>query len=229
MRQLFQRGPLALPLLSLALCAAEASAAKVQGSVARPPRRAVGAALGYVRPRVAAPAPVDDRRDLALFLAGEESLPLPPPPPPPEVRVHGLAVSPEVVACAVDGKIVFVNGESSPIRLTVGPTDLGEVPPGERRTYECVADGAAGELRAVKVAGWRHLRAAVFVGEVGVAGALAPDGSFSISAPEGRYKLRVVTDDGVALERPVAVKADVDLGALQLEGAVDAAQAAGEK
>jgi hypothetical protein len=235
MKQLLLKAAYVLPLLWAALPSAEASAAQVRGSVQLPARALEAQVVGYTRTRLVAPSRAVVRPAVALFLKVKDSLPLPAVTQHPTVRLYGLTLSPEVVSCAVDGKVTFQNDEPMPVTVRVGQDSLETIAPGEARTYECTAGSKAEDHRPVRVVGWRHMRGVVHVGEVGVAGLTGPEGDFALSAPVGRYELQVITSDGVAQRVDVEVRgADVDLGRLVVgaaeapTGAPQAGEASGE-
>jgi hypothetical protein len=235
MKQLLLKAAYVLPLLGAALSPAEASAAQVRGSVQLPARALEAQVVGYTRTRLVAPSRAVARPAAALFLKVKDSLPLPAVTQHPTVRLYGLTLSPEVVSCAVDGKVVFQNDEPMPMTVRVGQDEVGTIAPGEARTYECTAGSKAEDQRPVRVVGWRHMRGVVHVGEVGVAALAGPEGDFALSAPVGRYELQIITIDGVTQRAEVEVKGgDVDLGRVVVgaaeapAGAPPAGEASGE-
>jgi hypothetical protein len=183
--------------------------------------------LGYTRTPVSRPAARTRRSDVAVFLEVENgnSLPLPTPNAKWPMRARGLRFEPSVVSCAVDEEVVLTNDDKAPINVTVGETQLGEIGAGKSKNFKC----ARGGTNAVRVAEWNHMRGAIFVGELGVAGRPDGEGRFSVAAPEGSYELKVVGQEGIVMTRPINVgKGDVDVGTIDVEGGKDAAPPAVE-
>ena len=232
MKQVFATRPKAALHLALAaaalLCPAAARSAPVRGRVAAPPRPVHSEVLGYTKTRVGGPSPLLKTQvsDTALFLKVQTSLPIPKPEQHPRVEIRGLQLVPSVAACAVDGKVTFVNLQPEVITLRLaGRADVRLQPEGTF-DYECTAGEPA---RRARVAEWPHMRGLVYVGEVGVAGAPDPTGSFVLSAPDGQYELLVLNRDGVVTSKPVEVKgASVDVGAIELAAAPGAEATGGE-
>lgn len=209
-------GRIALSAVWFALPPSAALAAQVKGALELPVVGAASGALGYVRTKVSAPArgATERRASAALFLEVRESLPLSPPAQHPRVRIHGLRLIPDVTACAVDGQVAFVNEEPGPVTLKIDDRQV-TIKPGESHTYECVAGERA--MRTLRVVEWPHIRGSVFVGEVGVAGLANDDGTFSLTAPQGKYRLRVLVRDGEIDQREIEVgRGDLDLGKIDV-------------
>jgi len=189
-----------------------ASAAPVEGSVDVSPQAWVEADTpkpsGYVRLPVTAPAPGFERRvpATALFLQVVESLPIEPPEAPVQLRLSGGRLSPEVVSCAVDERLSFTNQEDEPVSFEVGDQRIGPVQPGAAVEWTCAASSSGSTLKAIRVEQEPWVRASVFVGEVGVAALPARDGSFTMSAPKGRYELLWIGRDGIIARRDVTVE-----------------------
>lgn len=201
-----------------------AFAAEVKGVVDAPPSAVTGGrTLGYTRTRVAAPsvASTSRRADVAVLLLVETSLPIPVVTEPYKVAIAGLRFSPSVAACVIDQKVAFTNSDRAPITLLIDQKPFAQLAPGETRAWDCATPG----LAKVRVKEWPHMRATLFVGELGVAVQPAATGAFSIQAPQGKYELQVLGEEGPIVKRKVeVVKGDVDLGRIVPEGA--AAQAA---
>lgn len=212
--------------LLLAQLPATASAFWVRGAVVAPPVPPGSPVVSLVRLRVVAPSPLEAGRkqDVAVFLKVKTSLPLSAPKDRPSISLDGLRLWPDIAACAVDGKVDFTNPSKAPITVSVGATDLGAIGPGETKTYECTVGSGGDEIRPVRVAEWPHLRATVFVGEVGVPGIINDKGAFQLEAPQGSYELLLVTQDGVRMRQPVEVAKDVDAGTLTVEAAPEGGQ-----
>jgi hypothetical protein len=194
-----------------------AVAAQVRGSVSAGPVQDHRSRLGYTELQVTAPARgARPAADVVVFLRSKESLPIPPPTEHMVIAVEGLRFTPQVAACAVDGRITFENREHEPITVKVGESAVGPILPGGTAEYVCSA-GEPEELRPVRVEKWRHAFAAVFVGASGVAGRPNDRGGFSLAAPQGTYELQLITADGIKHRRPVQIeRQDVDIGAVDL-------------
>ncbi len=203
---------LALGSLAGAPLALPAAAAEVRGVVALPVGEAARIpTLGYTRTRVAAAAPAyrAPTGDAAVFLRVKESLPLPAPSAKWGLEFSGLRFAPAVVACAIDESLVITNKDKSPITVSVGSESLQPIAPGGTLTFLCQQAG----WQKLRVAEWPHVRAELFVGEVGVVAIPGPDGKFAMTVPQGTYTLEVVTMDGGRVEVPVVVAGkDVDVG-----------------
>lgn len=188
-----------------------ASAATVGGSVDVSPRPWVEADTpkppGYVRLPVTAPAPAFERRGpaSALFLQVVESLPIQPPADPVQLRLSGARITPEIVSCAVDERLSFLNQEDETVEIEVGDQRLGPVESGQSVEWTCAASSAGSTLKAIRVVQEPWVRASVFVGEVGVAALPTPDGRFSMSAPQGSYELLWIGRNGIIERRAVTV------------------------
>jgi hypothetical protein len=161
---------------------------------------------------VAAPAYRSPASETAVFLRVKESLPLPPPSAKWAVRFTGLRLVPAVMACAIDESLVLTNDEKTPVTVTVGAETLQPIAPGASLTYLCQQAG----WQKVRVAEWPHVRAELFVGEVGVVAVPGADGKFVMNVPQGTYTLEVVSVGGGRIEVPVTVgTTNVDLGRLE--------------
>lgn len=188
------------------------SAAPVQGSVDVSPQAWVDADTptppGYVRLPVTAPSPSYERRvpSSALFLQVVESLPITPPEAPIVLRLEGGRLSPDVVSCAVDEKLSFLNGEDRAVQIRVGEQLLAPVPRGESVEWTCTASNQGATMKPIRVEELPWVRATVFVGEVGVAVLPSRDGRFSLEAPKGSYKLLWIGREGVIAERELTVE-----------------------
>ena len=218
MSKLFRLRSVLLSTVAIAATATAAEAARVRGSIRGPQIEVTGKLLGFTRTRVAAPAEGSTRqeRPVALFLAVKngESLPIPAPTKHQIITLDGLRFSPNIASCASDAQVSFVNADREPVTLTVDGTELGTIAPGAQKTYVC-SPGRAD--RVVRVKEWPHMRALVYVGEVGVADVPNDRGRFSLQAPRGVYELKVVSLAGVVMERDVTIeKSDVDLGRLEV-------------
>jgi len=208
----------------LVLAASPAGAAQIRGTLQLPPERldpaSVGALPTQTLIQVARPAPAYRSRvpDAALFLEVESSLPLPPPDRAARVTVRGFQLMPSVVSCAVDGSIEVVNESTRGFDLSVGGTPVGRLEPDGRLEWTCVTGPEGAGLEPIGVGSFPFMQAKVYVGEVGVAAFPDAEGQFRISAPEGKYRLLVVTSSGVVGQLPVEVgNADVDLGVVTVE------------
>lgn len=195
-------------------------AAQVRGAVTAPPQaaRARAAPLGYTRTQVAAPAKAlsEGKRAVALFLRSKESLPIPDPTTHLEIAIHGMRLTPEVAACAVDAKVVFTNREREPVTVVIDGAELGPIPPGESRDYLCTPGGQE-DLRRVRIVGRRFSSGSIYVGQIGVAGRPNESGYFSLNAPQGTYELQFVTEAGIVGRRPVEIaRSDVSVGVQDL-------------
>ena len=212
--RVFGLGYAVLAALLVGILTLPAEAARVRGSLKELDVEVTGRLLGFTRTRVAAATPNAQRRkrSVALFLAVKESLPIDTPTEHQIITIEGLQFSPTVATCASDAQVSFVNRDRDPVTLTVGGVELGTIPPDAQKTYPCSPGDAT---RVVRVVEWPHMRATVYVGEVGVAGTPDDRGRFSIDAPKGSYELRVIGADGVLMTKEVDVdKRDVDLGNL---------------
>lgn len=208
---------LSLGLTLIALAPLSAHASQVRGTLDPPSATPLERTLGYTRARVATPAAsaLHRRADLALFLKVKDSLTLPAPVPSRVVLV-GMGVTPSVIACVIDGKIELQNDDVMPLAVSIGTTKL-QLKPGETQVQVCTGEPG---LRRITVEGWPHLRAALFVGDVGVAALPNAQGGFSLQAPTGKYELLVIGENGVLGTREVEVqKGDVDVGRLSFAGA----------
>ena len=206
-------GVLASPNLS--------QAANIKGVLERSPLPARTRTLGYARTRVtsAAEGTTTRQRDVALFLAAEKSHTIPPAKAHAVIYAEGLRLNPSVVSCAVDGKIVFQNEHGFTLTVVVGEERI-QIGPGEAKSYGCQAE-ASGKHHSVRVEEWPHMRAAMYVGEIGVPALLNAKGQFTLAAPPGTYELQVVTSDAIIYRQPVRVaRTDLNLGRIGLsEGA----------
>jgi hypothetical protein len=213
---------------SALLPSASAGAAQVRGVFDVPSVQAPVRTLGYAKTKVTGPAKGAGahRQDVAVFLRVKESLPLPASEPF-KVSVTGLRLVPAVAACVVDGKVTFKNEDKAPISVSVDQRPLGEIKPGESKTFDCASSDPS--LRRIYVKEWPHIRGSLFIGEVGVVGELSANGGFALQAPQGKYELEVISGDGVLAKRDVEIaKGDVDVGRMSSSsagsGGVDAAK-----
>lgn len=218
MSHLFRLSTVAGVVATIAILAPGAEAARVRGSISDLELKVTGRMLGFTRTRVAAPVKSATRRKqaVALFLAVKdgESLPIPMPTKHQIITIEGLQFMPDIASCASDAQVSFVNADRDPITLTIDGAELGSIAPGAQKTYPCSPGEPVRIIRAVE---WPHMRAMVYVGEVGVAALPDRWGRFNIDAPRGVYELRVLTRDGVLKTREVEVeRRDVDLGKLDL-------------
>ena len=210
----------------LLLAADPAPAAQIRGTVQADPQpldpAAVPALPSHTQIQVAEPAPsVRSRpRDLALFLKVQSSLPLPAPERAARMSVQGFRLTPQVVSCAVDGKVEFVNEGDRAFDLLVGGRPIGRLGPQGRLEWVCETGPGGAEMKTVSAAGYPFMVGQIYVGEVGVAARPEGDGGFRLSAPAGTYDLLIVSERGVIGELPVRVgEDDVDLGVVAVEGA----------
>jgi hypothetical protein len=191
--------------------------AELRGKLSGQPSGSTGLAApaGYVRMQVAEPAPpVGDERRPSLFLKALDTLPIPPPTEPSTMVIRGYRFQPAITTCAVDGQVEFRLEDSGPMTLLVDNQPIGTVEAGESLRYTC-ASGAAGDtLRTVTVREHPFMRAAAFVGEVGISVRANEDGSFAVQAPRGTYELLTVGPTGVMVRQPVEVgeRGTQDLG-----------------
>lgn len=199
---------------------AYASAAQVRGVVDAPPAQpASGRALGYTRTRVASAAAslAQKKADVAVVLMVKTSLPIPAAVEPYKVSLSGLRFSPAVAACVVDGKVAFTNDERTPMTLVVERDVFATLAPGETKTYDCTAPEP--KIRALRVKEWPHMRATLHVGEIGVVAQPGPNGAFALSAPQGKYELLLLGENGALSRREVEiVNRDVDVGRVGADG-----------
>jgi hypothetical protein len=195
-----------------------AEAAKVKGTVKRKAFEHRDVTLGYTVTQIAARSKRLEarRQDVVLFLKVNTSLTLPEPSIF-EMHLRGMELHPEISVCSVDAKVSLVNEELRPVTIVVGGTEVS-LGAGERKEYVCggITGGGHEDLREVRVKEWPYVRGNIFVGEVGVFGTLREDGGFELEAPKGEYVLQVVGRDGVLAAKDVEVKADVDVGAIDL-------------
>ena len=218
MSQLFRlRVVMGAAILGVALTSV-AEASRVRGTIEDLEVEVTGKVLGFTRTRVAVPAEAATRqlRSIALFLAVKdgESLPISPPTEHQNITIEGLRFSPNIASCASDAQVSFVNADREPVTLTIDGAPLDTIPPGEQKTYVC---SPGKPVRDVRVVEWPHMRAMVYVGEVGVAGLVNDRGRFTLEAPKGLYELRVVSINGVASVREVRIEnSGVDLGRFKL-------------
>jgi hypothetical protein len=226
MKQVFATRPkAALPLAlaaAAALCPAPVYSAPVRGRIEALPRAASSEVLGYTKTRVSGPSPALKAQlaDGAVFLKVETSLPIPKPEQYPRVELRGLRLVPDVAACAVDGKVTFANLQGETVTLRLGQGEEVRLNADATYDYECTAGES---LRRVRVKEWPHIRGLVYVGEVGVAGALDARGAFTLSAPDGKYELQVLNNDGLVTTKKVEVKgASVDVGTITLTPGTEA-------
>lgn len=216
---------IAFGLAPLLAPASVARAAEVRGVVALSPEATRVQTLGYTRTRVAAPSPLMRAPvgDSAVFLRVKESLPLPAPSAKWGLEFTGLRMSPAVVACAIDESLVITNKDKAPITVVVGSETLEKLAPGASLTYLCQQAG----WQKMRVVEWPHVRAELFVGEVGVVALPGPDGKFAMTVPQGTYTLEIVTMGGGRVEVPVVMAGkDVDVGRVGPGVAAEAAAAA---
>ncbi|NJK90322.1 MAG: hypothetical protein HC923_13685 [Myxococcales bacterium] len=214
-----------IPFLILAGVSTSALGAEVRGvlevkAVPIDQTRVQAASHSQVTLEVAEPAPGyrSEIPPVALFLSVKDSLPIESAPPTPEVRVAGYRFEPPVVACAVDGQVLFINESDRAVTLTAGSALLGVVAPDENLTYACEAGPSGAGSRTISVKEHPFMLATVYVGEVGVAALPGPDGAFRLVAPNGRYELRVVGAEGLLMSQAVTVAdRDVELGVVQVE------------
>lgn len=211
---------------ALFLAAAPAGAAQIRGTLRAEPVPVDPAALpplpSHTQIQVAQPAPAHRSRtpDLALFLEVESSLPLPAPDAAARVTVRGFRLSPQVVSCAVDGKIELVNEGARSFDLQIAGRPVGRLEPDGRLEWICETGAGGAETKTLSAAGLPFVVGQIYVGEVGVAALPDTDGRFRMSAPAGTYRLLIVSERGVIVEQPVTVgDDDVDLGVLVVEGA----------
>ena len=203
-------------LCALALVGGAAHAAAVKGTLRGLEVEVTSTLLGFTRTRVAPPAEWALRRErpVAVFLAVRdgESFPIPEPSDHQIITIEGLRFVPNIASCASDAQVSFVNADQGDVTVTIDGRPLGTIPPGGQKTYVC-SPGATN--RIVRVTEWPHMRAMVYVGEVGVAGAPDERGRFKVELPQGKYELRVVTIDGAVMTREIEIeRRDVDLGKL---------------
>ena len=196
-----------------------AQAEVVSGRI-KPPKDELRAEakLGYVRTRVTSRSLEAGLNppQLAVFMTVKESLPLEPTPPA-EIALSGLGLRPGIASCAVDGRIALKNADREPATFIVAGNTLGTVAPGEALMYECTAGTRGDELRSIRVAEWPNARGGIYVGEVGVPGAVTLDGAFRITAPRGVYILRILGLAGVLKTVEVEVgDRPVDIGVIEL-------------
>ncbi len=197
---------------------APAPAAEVRGQLDLTPPPFDASSLptvsGYTRIEVARPSRAlrDKAPEYALFLDAIDSLPITGQPTPTPVLLAGLEFTPQVVSCPVDGTIVFTNRDDSPRTIQIGGRPHGTAQPGASIEYVCEAGAEGGGLVSVTVDEYGFMSATIFVGDSGVAARPRPDGTFVLTAPQGRYRLEVVAPEGVVLEREVTVDGNVDLG-----------------
>lgn len=176
---------------------------------------------GYVRTRVTGAAEAQAGPiPFAVFLrATEDALPPKDPPEAPTLSLSGLRFSPTTAACADGGKVVLVNDDIEPVTFVVGGARLETVQPRESLTYECVIPTEGATTLEVGVLEWPGAHGAIYVGETGVPGVVAPDGSFRVSVSRGTYQLRVVGRSGVARELELEVNGrTVNVGTVELSG-----------
>lgn len=209
-------GTLGLLVALEATGAAEVVTGRVEGQPAA--TAPVAAHRGYVQTRVTAaaesPSPA---AGLAVFLRVKESFPLKPVEPS-VIALKGLRLVPSVVSCAVDGQVQIRNEDRQPATFLVEDEVLGVLPPGEVLTYECTAGTRGDELRTVRIREWPRVRGAVYVGEVGAAGAVDEKGRFKVEVAEGTYVLRVISLEGVLHEQDVEARGRArDVGVIELE------------
>jgi hypothetical protein len=201
--------------LSLALSGTlvpTAYAAQVRGTILAPAAAAETRTVGYTKTRVAG-AGRPRRTDVGVFLEVTDSLPLPPPSAKWPLKVHGMRFEPSVVSCVVDEEVVITNDDRGPVTITVGEEAVGEVPPGKSKSFKCQRGGS----NSVRVGEWPHMRAVIFVGEVGMAARPDGEGRFQFNVPEGTYQVKVIGSDGVLATKSVSVaKTDVDLGMIEV-------------
>lgn len=218
MSKLFRFRAAFLVAVGLGVTVEPVEAAKVRGSFDNLEVSVAGKPLGLTRTRVAAPSEdaVRLRRNVALFLAVKngESLPIPSPKKHQIITIDGLRFSPNIASCASDAQVSFVNADREPVSVLIDDSELGVIAPGAQKTYVCSPGKAT---RTVRIREWPHMRALVYVGEVGVAGLPSDRGRFSIDAPRGSYELQVIDRDGLIINREVKVDGrDVDLGKLDV-------------
>lgn len=203
---------------------AYSSAAQVKGVVDAPPAQPTsGRALGYVRTRVASAAAslAQKKADVAVVLMVKTSLPIPAAVEPYKVSISGLRFSPTVAACVVDGKVAFTNDERTPMTLVVERDVFATIAPGETKTYDCTAPEP--KLRTLRVKEWPHVRGTLHVGEIGVVAQPGPTGAFALTAPQGKYELVLLGENGALSRREVEiVNRDVDVGRIGAEGGAPA-------
>lgn len=208
----------------LLLAADPATAAQVRGTLRAEPQPldpdAVPALPSHTQIQVAQPAPAFRSRppDLALFLRVESSLPLPAPERAARLTIRGFRLSPQVVSCAVDGKVELVNAGSRAFDLRVSGRPIGRLAPEDRLEWVCETGPGGAEVKTVSAAGYPFMVGQIYVGEVGVAARPDADGRFEVSAPAGTYELLIVSERGVIAKLPVTVEDDdVELGVLAVE------------
>ncbi len=220
MKQVFATSPKLAGFMAMAVAAAllapeTASAAPVRGRVKSAPRTQGSEQLGYTRTRVAAASErmTQMTQDVALFLKVEESLPIPKPEAHLMMEFKGLQLVPDVATCAVDATVVLKNSEAQDVTILIGKDEV-RLAAGATHEYECTVGDAQ---RRVRVKEWPHVRALVFVGEVGVSGAPVAQGNFRLAAPDGKYELLITSRDGVLTSRAVEVRGStVNLGEIDL-------------
>ena len=218
MSQLFRLRVALAATLGLISVVGVAQAARVRGSIRDQEVTVTGKLLGFTRTRVAPPVPSATTRirPKAIFLAVKdgESLPIPPPIEHQIITLEGLRFSPNIASCASDAQVSFVNADRKAVTLTIDGNDFGTIGPGAQKTYVCSPGKAS---RVVRVHEWPHMRAMVYVGEVGVAAVVNDRGRFKLDAPRGSYELRIIALDGVVLARDVKIeRRDLDLGVLEV-------------
>ena len=197
-----------------------AHAGKVRGEIDPPVVSIKERSLGYTRTRIGAPNKtfVARRAPVALFLKANKSHSIPAPKEHQKIRARGYTLVPDVAACAVDGKVTFINEEKETITVTVDGASFATLKAGESRDYECTVGQDVAEQRKVQIKEWSHTGATVYVGPIGVAGTPDEKGDFEIEAPQGQYELQVVGRDGILFTKEVTLegKSNANVGKIEL-------------
>ena len=202
--------------LGILLLSPQADAFQIRGRVQPPSIEESSKTLGYTETRVAglSKANRNRREDVAIYLKVKQSLPISPPTKQRTIRLHGLLARPATTSCVFDEEILITNDDRKAVTVTIGDTQVGKIGPGQQTTFMCKVSG----FHAFRVAEYAHLRAHVFVGEVGVATHPDKDGNFKLKAPDGTYELQVIGNGAVLQKANVKVDGkDVNLGLIGSE------------
>lgn len=196
-----------------------AQAGQVRGQIDPPAAPMKERTLGYTRTQIGAPSPLNEERraPVAVFLKAKKSHSIPPPKEHPKIQLQGYRMVPNVAACAVDGKVTFINADKTPLTITVGGANFATLKPEESKDYECTVGESVTDQRKVQLKEWPHAEGSIYVGPTGVAGAPNEKGAFTLEAPQGEYELQVVGHKGVLFTKEIALEAKTNANVGKIE------------
>lgn len=213
---------------ALLLCATNASATTVRGSVLLPaePRAAEHESHWRVENGVlplGARVP-DPRAEVIVVLEGAANgkTPL----PNATVTLHGLRMDPRVVVVPLGGAVEFKNDDRVPHTLYIERASSlmapAPTPAGQSRTQKFYA---AGEYR-VRDEEYPHIEGTVLVQQSPFYARLDDKGGFKLEVPEGKYTLKVFWRDKWVATQPIEVGTRTTEVTVQVPAATATAPAA---